>query len=401
MTFIPQPITRPAAIQQSVDPQGNNSLATVPQVDPRLHWLEPDVAPFISLLENKVKKAKPVRNFVHTWLKQYPYPNQVTSLGAVAAGVTPITLAVGDGAYLAIDYSLMNIRTGEVVRVTTTPTTDSVAVRRGVGDVGPFDINDGDKWLIMGATKEDGSRMGPIRTVGNVEEYNYPEITSNPFGLTGRMLTTERWTGPAMEEEQRKAWHKHAKELEYKAFFGLRDRALGTLGNGQNSMGGLRQFIRRNVWDLNGANITKTSFDDYAVEVGKYGQGGYLFGSATKGIFCGRQMAQVFIDWAEGQVRYQPNDRVVGMEVDVIRNASCRFNVFKCGVFDTIPGLENMAFVVDITEVSSAPFEGRGTMMLSDQQEPDRDGRSFQFFTDMTMEVPLEEAHGLIINASL
>jgi len=399
MTFVAPPLTRPTAITQSVDPQGNNSTATVPQVDPRLHWLEPDVAPFISLLENKIQKSKPVRNYRHTWFKQYPYPNQVTSLGAVGAGTSTVTLAVGDGAYLAIDYSLMNIRTGEIVRVTTTPTNDSVATRRSIGSNGPFDIFDGDKWLILGPTNEDGAGMGPIRTVGNSEDYNFPEITRHPFGLTGRMLTTERWTGPAMEEEQRKAWHEHAKSLERKAFFGLREQALGTLGNGQNAMGGLRDFIRRNVWDLAGANITKTSFDDFAVEVGKYGRGGYLHGTATKGIFCGRQMAQVFIDWAEGKVLYRPTDRVVGMEVDVIQNASCKFNIFKCGTFDTIPGMENRAFIVDINEVSSAPYEGRSTSMLSDRQANDIDGKKFEFFTDQTLEVPMEEAHGMILNA--
>lgn len=400
-SFIPQPMYSPTPIDSLRDPQGNNSTTTVPQVDPKLHWIEPEVAPFISLLENKIKKSAPVKDFVHTWYKKYPYPHRVTALGAQGAGDTTIALAVGDGAKLALDWTVMNLRTEELMRVSVAPTTDTVTFIRGIGDHGPFDIADGDGLFILGPTREDGAGIGDLRSTGQRSEYNYPEITRHPFGLTGRMLNTERWVGPDMEEAQREAWHEHAKSLERKLFWGLRDRRLGTLGNGQNTMGGLRQYIKRNVWDLDGKNLTKTSFDDFCVEVGKYGGGGYLHGTAHKGVFCGRAVAQTIIDWAEEKVRYAPNDRVVGMDVDVIRNASGSFNVFKCGTFDVVPELSNQVFIVDLTEVSTAPYSGRATSMLSDRQANDIDGRKFEFFTDMTCEVPMEEAHGRIINIGL
>lgn len=398
-TFVGNPLYVPTQITTNLDPQGNNSGASRPQVDPKLIWLEPDVAPFISLLENKVNKLPPIKNYTHTWFKKYPYPRVVSSLGAVAAGTAAITLAVGDGTKLALDWSLMNLRTEEQVRVSVAPTTDTVTTIRGLGANGPYDVNDGDRWLILGPTREDGAGLGALRMTGQVEEYNLPSITRHPFGLTGRMLKTERWIGSAMEEAQREAWHEHAKALELKAFWNLRDERLGTLGNGQNEMGGLRQFIRKNVWDLAGANITKTSFDDYSIEVGKYGRGGYLHGTATKAIFCGRQMAQMFTDFAEDKVRYQPNDRVLGMDVQVIRNAGGRFNIFPCGTFDVVTELQNQAFIVDLTEVGTAPFEGRSTMMLSDRQANDVDAKQFEFFTDQTLQVSMEESCGRIINA--
>lgn len=400
-SFIPQPLYEASAITSMRDPQGNNSTLTIPQINPKLIWLEPDVAPFVSIMENKVKKSGPVRDFVHKWYKKYPYPMTVQASGAQVAGDTTIDLKAGDGAKIALDWSIMNLRTEEIMRVSAAPSTDTVTFIRGIGDYGPFDINDGDKFLILGNTKEDGSGMAALRSTGQREEYNYPEITANAFGLTGRMLQTERWTGADMEEAQREAWHEHAKALERKMLWGLRDRRLGTLGNGQNSMGGLRQFIKRNVWDLDGKNITKTSFDDFCVEAGKYGGGGYLHGSATKGVFCGRALAQVFIDMAEDKVRYSPNDRVLGMDVHRVINASGTWNIFKCGTFDVVPELANQAFIIDINEVEARPFAGRSTALQSDLQANDIDGRKFQFFTDQTLEVPMEEAHARIINVGL
>lgn len=401
MAYTPQPLYDPTVISSLRDPQGNNSAATVPQIDPQLHWLEPEIAPFISLMANKLNKYKPISDYKKTWFKKYPYPHRVTSLGAVAAGVNVITLRVGDGAKLALDYYLMNLRTEENVRVSVAPTTDNVTCIRGLGDHGPFDINDGDAWLILGNTREDGADIGALRSTGQRTDFNLAEIQRNPFGLTGRMLKTERWIGSDLEESQREAWHEHAKSLERKAFWGLRDQRLGTLGNGQNTMGGLRQFIKRNVWDLDGKNITKTSFDDFCVEAGKYGRGGYLFGTAVKGIFCGRAMAQMFSDWAEEKVRYAPSDNHVGMVIDVIKNASGTWNIFKTGTFDIVPELANQAFIVDMTEVGTADFNGRGTALLSDRQGNGLDGRQLEYLTDNTLIVPMEEAHGRIINVSL
>lgn len=401
MTFTPLPLYEPTPITTLRDPQGNNSTVTVPQVDPKLHWIEPEVAPLISMLSNKVRKTSPVKDFVHTWFKKYPPSYKVTSLGAVAAGVNVLTLRVGDGAKLILDNSLLNLRTEEVVRVSVAPTTDSVTVIRGFGDHGPFDVLDGDAWLILGTSKEDGSGSPAIRSTGQRSDYNYPEIQRDAFGLTGRMLTTERWTGPDMEEAQRETWHKHAKSLEYKLILGTRDRRLGTLGYGQNMMGGARYFIKRNVWDLNWNNLTQASLDDFLLEVGKYGGGGYLFGSAHKLIVCGRQVAQAITRFADSKVRYQPNDRVLGMEIDQIRNTAGTFGIVKNGLFDIVAELATQAYIIDINEVSIAPFAGRSTMMLSDRQLPDVDGKQFEFFTDQTSEWPMEEAHGRILNIGI
>ena len=402
MAFSPLPMYEPTPIAGMRDPQGNNSTTTKKQVDPQLHWLEPEVAPLVSVLSNRAKKIAPVRDFVHYWYKKYPPSYKVTSLGAVAAGVNTLTVKVGDGAKLQKDVAIMNLRTEEIDRVTTTPTNDSVAVTRGFGDHGPFDVLDGDVWLIMGISKEDGSARALARTTGQVEDYNYPEITSDTFELTGRMLGTERYVGPDMDEVQRETWHEHAKKLERKLLFGTRDRRLGVLGYGQNMMGGARYFIKRNVWDANFQNLTQTSLDDFLLEVGKYGGGGYLAGgTGHKLIFCGRAVAQIITRFASGQVRYQPNDRVVGMDVQQIQNAAGTFGIMKSGLFDAVPELANQAYVLDINEIEVAPFIGRDTALLADRQANDVDGKAWEYFTDMTSKWPMQEAHGRIINIGL
>ena len=400
----PLPIYEPTPISGYRDPQGNNSAASKPQVDPQLKWLEPGIAPFVTLLANKRNQLPDIANFRHTWWKKYPFPNQVESAAAYDADDTAITLQTGDGAKVAADYTLFNIRTEERIRVSSVVVaTDVATCIRNLGGSGGVGINLGDVFVILGSTREDGAGIGTMLSTLPVEEYNLPEITRTPFGLTGRMLNTERWIGADMEETQREAWHEHAKQLERKYFLGIRDLRTGANGRGQNTMGGLADFTRTNVLDMNGNQLTQTSFNDFAGDVLKYGRGGYIGGSgpARKMMFGSHALFQQVSDWAGANVRYAQNDQVVGMDVKEIQTASGVIVLFPSAIFDTIEGLKNQAFVVDLNEIAPANYRGRATRLLSDRQANDVDAKAFEYFTDQTLEVPLEEAHGRILNIGL
>lgn len=400
----PLPIYEPTPISGLRDPQGNNSAASKPQVDPQLKQLEPSIAPFVTLLANKRNQLPDIAGYKHTWWKKYPFPNQVEVVGAYAAGDTAITLQAGDGAKVAADYTLFNIRTEERIRVSSVVVaTDVATCIRNLGGSGGVGMVNGDVLFILGSTREDGAGLGTLLSTLAVEEYNYPEITRTPFGLTGRMLNTERWIGSDMEETQREAWHEHAKQLERKYFYGIRDLRTGTLGKGQNTMGGLADFVRTNVMDMNGNQLTQTSFNEFAGDVLKYGRGGYIggTGAARKMMFGSHALFQMVSDWAGANVRYAQNDQVVGMDVKEIQTASGTIVLFPSAIFDTVEGLKNQAFIVDLNEIAPANYRGRATRMLSDRQDNDVDAKEFEYFTDQTVEVPIEEAHGRILNIGL
>lgn len=401
----PLQLFEPTPVTGLRDPQANNSDASKPQVNPQLKWLEPGIAPFVTLLANKRNQLPDVANYRHTWWKKYPFPNvvQVSHAGGYDADDTSIALRAGDGSKVAPDYTLFNIRTEERIRVSSIPTTDTPTVIRNLGGSGGVPINDGDTLFILGSTREDGAGIGTLLSTTPIEEYNYPEITRTPFGLTGRMENTERWIGDDMEETQREAWQEHAKQLERKYFFGIRDLRTGTLGKGQNTMGGLADFTRTNVLDMNGNEFTPSSFKDFANEVLKYGRGGYIGGQgqARKMMFGSHALFQTVSDWEGDKVRYAQSDKVIGMDVKEIVTASGVIVLFPSAVFDTVDGLRNQAFIVDLNEIGPANYRGRATRLLSDRQANDVDAREFEYFTDQTLEIGIEEAFGRILNIGL
>ncbi len=397
--FVPSTLYSASPISGRRDPQGNNGTFNKPQIDGHLKWLEPSVAPFVTLLANKKNQLPDVAGPIHKWGKKYPYPNVVTLAADATSGATTLTLQSGDGAKLAADYLLFNIRTEERIRVSSV-SVDTPTVTRNLGSSGGNGMTAGDQLLILGPSREDGAGIGSIRSTLPVEDYNYLEITRLPFGLTGRMLNTEQYYGNDLENEQRDKWHEFAKMIERKYFFGVRDLRTGTLGNGQNTMGGCADFIRHNVWDLNGNQITQTSFNDFANEVMKYGAGGYIGGSGTpqKLLFGSRALFQVVCDWAGEKVRYAQNDKVVGMEIMKIQTAVGVITMFPSAIFDTVDALRNQAFVIDINEIAPANYKGRATRLLSDRQANDVDAREWELFNDSTLQFPIEEAHGRILN---
>lgn len=399
--FTPTSLYEPTMVTDFRDPQVNNTNANKPQVDPQLKWLEPAIAPFVTLLANKKNQLPDVANPRHSWYKKYPLPNVVQNgPNTYTSADATIVLQAGDGVKIGVDFTLFNIRTEERIRVSAAPTGDSTPVVRNIGGSGGVGINPGDTFFILGPTKEDGSGIGPMKSTLVVEDFNYPEITRTPFGLTGRMLNTERWIGNDMEETQREAWHEHAKRLERKYFYGVRHFGTGVGGRGQNHMGGLADFVRTNVFDLNGNQLTQTSFNDFANEVFKYGGGGFIGGSAEpmKLMFGSRALFQHVTDWAGEFVRYGQTDGRVGMKIKEIQTAVGIIKLFPSAVFDTVPELRNQAFIVDINEIGAANYRGRATRLLSDRQAPDVDAREWEYFTDQTLEIAMEEAHGRILN---
>ena len=118
-------------------------------------------------------------------------------------------------------------------------------------------------------------------------------------------------------------------------------------------------------------------------------------------MFGSHALFQQVSDWAGANVRYAQNDQVVGMDVKEIQTASGVIVLFPSAIFDTIEGLKNQAFVVDLNEIAPANYRGRATRLLSDRQANDVDAKAFEYFTDQTLEVPLEEAHGRILNIGL
>src|SRR5579862_6805935 len=94
--------------------------------------LDPDDSQFTTLLV-KLGTREAVREKIE-WLEDQLRPRLLTLAASAASADTAITVAAGQGAYLAVDDTLRLLNSGELLHVTGI-TSDTIAVDRGIGAV--------------------------------------------------------------------------------------------------------------------------------------------------------------------------------------------------------------------------------------------------------------------------
>ena len=130
-------------------------------------------------------KAEPAENTEFNWFERDPVRREIASNGATVAPVTSSAAATlvfqesaagGDAwQFLAEGHVLRNARSGEYVKVATTPTSNSVSVLRAIHtNVGlsGLAIADNDTWAIITLGKNEGA--DPTRA-----SYEEPDVLTN------------------------------------------------------------------------------------------------------------------------------------------------------------------------------------------------------------------------------
>src|SRR5690242_7106161 len=103
----------------------------VVDMEPKFRLLDPDESQFSTIL-NKLPSRQATREKVN-WLEDQYLPTTITVSGAVTNVATSLTAATGEGVNARDGDLLRNMRTGEMVEVTSV-SGDTVNITRGIGD---------------------------------------------------------------------------------------------------------------------------------------------------------------------------------------------------------------------------------------------------------------------------
>ena len=167
--------------------------------------LDPDDSQFITLL-TKLGTRAAVREKIE-WLEDQLRPRLITLSATAASSDTSINVTAGFGLYLAVDDTLRNLTTGELMRVNGI-TTDAIGVDRGIGSVAAASTVSAAQLLLVGSAYKQGASYGTSRIVKRVLGYNYTEIQRDPFSFTGTETSIEEYGGrnPMKEQVKKLSW---------------------------------------------------------------------------------------------------------------------------------------------------------------------------------------------------
>ena len=352
--------------------------------------LDPDDSQFTTLLV-KLNSRAAVREKIE-WLEDQLRPRLLTLSASAASADTSISLTSGQGAYVAVDDTIRNLTTGELVHVTGI-TTDAIGVERGIGAVAAASSASTAQLLIVGSAYKQGASYGTSRIVKRVLGYNYTQIQRDPFSFTGTETSIEEYGGRNPMKEQVKKLIEHKQSIEQTLFWGARNF---DSTNKRGYAGGAYEFIATNVNKSVGA-LDKSTFDTNVMTALQHGN------MNAKALFVAPIVAKAMSGFLrDNWVRATPDESRWGVHVDAWISGAygTSIPVFVKRYWNNFStssanGPGGAAFLIDMDYVRYAPLRDRDTQLLLKRQNPGDDLDSREYLTEFSLEFAQESCHAL------
>jgi hypothetical protein len=395
--FSPNPRTDPTLISGARGPEDHVSSRVVVDMQDRILLFMPSATPFTTITAG-IKGRRTAKNRKFEWLEKDYKPRSIVATAALTPTGTTLTVSAADGDKLAANDVIRNTVNGDIALVTA-ESAGSVTIVRDIGGSG-LAGNIGDKWSILGSSYTDYSTIGAFRSITENANYNYTQIFRTPFGFTGRDLVTELYGGDDKMTETKWQGVEHKRSIEFAMLFGKRHMISATGGVHERTFtGGLEWAIQSNRWDVGGVEPTKRAFDEFLEEALRWGKGGYLQGSGTKYLFHAARWGTMFNTWADVKLEYRVLDKQYGMAATEYVSPHGRLLLVHAPILDEYN--PDSAFLVDVNHVDYVALRERDTKLLSGREANDLDGESYEYFSDVGLQVEFEQSHALLSGLSV
>jgi hypothetical protein len=234
-----------------------------------------------------------------------------------------------------------------------------------------------------------GTLKVQVRTLG----YNYTQIFRHPFGFTGTQVEIDTYGPGDPANEINKKLVEHKRALNNSCWLGARDY---DSANSKGWMGGIvQEFLSTNITNGVGT-LSLTGLDVPLQSILQYGSmNKVIFAAPTPAAALSRLM---IADW----VQARPDETFYGAKV----------TGFVSGAFGSrVPVITERAWgretasgkgrggwmaILDIGYIKKRPLRNRGTRLLRNRQGNGVDSVIHEYLTEMSIEVAVEKAHGLL-----
>lgn len=343
------------------------------------------------------------------WLTDEILPKSGTmgaSAASSASGVSAELDLSGDSTavYLKVDDVIKWPSTGEIARVSATPTSmASCALIRAVHGDATATIASGAQFVKIGNARAENSLLRSTSTLAaqalstkEVSAANYVQTFRNPVALSRRDLETGVH-GPADRKHQRaKKLLEHCEEIENAIVHGVS----GSESGGRTYTRGIINMVPSGNTEAI-TTLDESELDSFLRQNSRYFAGG----SFRKVLGVSRYVHQLISSWAAPAQRITTPGSYQNWGVSVKRYmAGCGVEVdlLPMHALEGVPGSsaigtwDGYAVLMDMTNLRLAKFGNTYMKLAVDLQEGDRDGVIDEYISDVGLQGGNLSHHGLI-----
>ena len=364
----------------------NTETRRTRDVSPLIAQLEGDAGPLVTLLMRLRSKAATDPKF--EWFEDELLPRFDVLGGALAAG--DATMTVTNYAYFRAG-DIVRVNKGEKVRVTTTPTSTTVAITRSIGSTAAAAASAGDQLHIIGNSNAENATGRALLSTIRQAKYNYCQIFRHPFGYSATAMATNQFGQKDPESEKAKQLIEHKKDIELSFLLGEADE--NTSGTQpQRTTGGIESFVQTNVQDM-GGTMTEAEFNDFLRRVFRYG-------SSERVGLLSPLMATVMSNLGAGKLQTTSDEKTYGITMTKYQSAGRMVQLVEHKLLNNddltdLSGIAGWGMFLDIADLSIRYMNGRFTILKENIQANDVDGRQDEYLSECGLQLELEKKHGL------
>lgn len=352
--------------------------------------LDVDENQFMTIL-NRLPQQPALREKVE-WLEDQYFPNLSSLAASATSAATTLSVATGEGDYFRVGDLVRLANTGEICEVTGV-TTDDLGVTRSIGSIAANTAQTGVEVLIVGNVSAQGADYGTLKVTQRVAQYNYTQIVRHPFGFTNTETNINTYGPGDPANEIAKKGVEHKRALENLLLLG--GRAYDSSAN-KGWVGGVaHEFISTNVTSAVGT-LSLTGLDAALQSIFQHGtMNKVIFAAPTPAAALSRLLAN---NW----VRARPEDTVYGAKVTAFINgaygASVPVVTKRAWGNEATSGFGRGGWmlVLDMAYIKKRPLQGRNTKLLQNRQGNGVDSVVHEYLTELSIEVAVEKAHGIL-----
>ena len=353
-------------------------------VTPALSQLEPDAGPLVTILTKLRKKGATDPKI--EWFEDQLLPRFDVLSATLSSSAT--TMTVTNYKYFR-SGDLVRVNKGEIVRVTATPTTTAVTIKRAVGETAAAAAAVNDQLHILSNSNQEGATVRSFLSTQRVPVYNYLQIIRDPWSVTNTAKATSTFAGQDWTEEAQKQLIEHKKHIEYAFLLGERyEDTTGT--HPERTTRGIRKFLSSNVTAVNGG-LTEGVLDSII-------RTAFRYGSKTKMLFGSPIVMQAINGFAKPRLQMVPSDKTYGISLTQYQNAGKNVMLHEHVLMtnsslNDFTGIGGTLLILDIEDIMARYLTGRFTVHNENIQANDADGRSDEYLSECGLELHQEAKH--------
>jgi hypothetical protein len=365
----------------------SNETRRVRDVEPELQQLEPEAGPLTQILSRLETMSATDRKI--EWFEDQLLPDFDILASNLAAG--DATMTVTNFKYFRAG-DLVRVNDNEVVRVSATPTTTSVAITRGYGSIAAVAATAPCRLFIVSDAGMEFDTYRDQLTTQKIPKYNYIQDLSTPMSFTDHDMATETFAGKDLPNEHRKGIIEQKKKQEKSLFLG--QPYLDTTGaHPVATSAGMLYYIQTNVKDVSGG-FTEAEFEDFLRICFRYG-------SAQKMVFCSPKLIQSINGFSRSKLQTYCDDDSYGVTITEYKNAGRRVGLIEEKLLtnaslNDMSGIAGYGFLIDPANVKMAYMQGMGTQLAENLQNPGVKGRVDEVRSSYGFKMFLDQTHGLL-----